>query len=212
MRPSTGDDPGGTARDGVRRSGSVPAGPAVPSGPSTEDLLRRVARGETDAFETVYERLSGPVFGLVLQVLRDRAQSEEVAQEVLVEVWQTASRFDGDRGSARAWALTMARRRAIDRVRSAQAGTDREFRAAARDQDLPFDQTAEAVETSLERRAVRRCLRMLTELQRESVTLAYYRGYTQTEVARLLGVPLGTIKTRMRDGLIRLRDCLGVTA
>lgn len=180
--------------------------------PTTEDLLDLVARGDTVAFESVYDRLSGAVFGVVLQVLRDPAQSEEVAQEVMVEVWRTAARFDPGRGSARSWVLTMARRRAIDRVRSAQASGEREARAAAAAHDVPFDQVAEAVEAGLERRQVRRCLQTLTELQRESVTLAYYRGYTQSEIAALLGSPLGTVKTRMRDGLIRLRDCLGVTA
>jgi RNA polymerase sigma-70 factor (ECF subfamily) len=179
---------------------------------ATEELLGLVARGDTEAFELVYDRLSTAVFGVILQVLRDAAQSEEVAQEVLVEVWRTASRFDASRGSARSWVLTMARRRAIDRVRSAQATGEREARAAAASHDVAFDEVAEAVEGRLERHQVRRCLRTLTDLQRESVTLAYYRGYTQSEIARLMELPLGTVKTRLRDGLIRLRDCLGVTA
>jgi RNA polymerase sigma-70 factor (ECF subfamily) len=182
-------------------------------GPATlDDLVLRVARGDSAAFEAVYERMADVVFGVIRRVLRDPAQSEEVAQEVLVEVWRTATRFDPDKGSASTWVLTMAHRRAIDRVRSAQAAHDREARVAHRDHVPAFDQVAEQVETRLEQEQVRRCLGNLTDLQRESVTLAYYGGYTYREVGELLEVPLGTVKTRLRDGLIRLRDCMGVEA
>jgi RNA polymerase sigma-70 factor, ECF subfamily len=177
-----------------------------------DDLVMRVARGDTAAFEAVYDRLADVVFGVIRRVLRDPAQSEEVAQEVLVEVWRTATRFDPDKGSASTWVLTMAHRRAIDRVRSAQAAHDREERVALRDHVPAFDEVAERVEHNLEQEQVRRCLSNLTELQRESVTLAYYGGYTYREVGELLEVPLGTVKTRLRDGLIRLRDCMGVEA
>lgn len=176
--------------------------------PDLAELLGRVARGHQGAFEEVYGLVSGPVYGLVLRVLRDPAQSEEVAQEVLVELWRTASRYEPARGSAMAWVMTIAHRRAVDRVRAAQAATDREQRSARPERD--YDQVAEQVQSRLETEQVRRCLRTLTEVQHESVTLAYYAGYTYREVAELLSVPLGTIKTRMRDGLIRLRDCLGV--
>jgi RNA polymerase sigma-70 factor (ECF subfamily) len=175
-----------------------------------EALLWQVARGDTGAFESIYDRYADAVFGMVLRVLRDRAQAEEVAQEVLVEAWRTASRFDPARGSARAWLLTMARRRAIDRVRSAQAADDREVRAASGALTPEYDEVSEAVVTRLEAEEVRGCLGTLTALQRESVELAYYRGYTHSQVSHLLDVPLGTVKTRLRDGLIRLRDCLGV--
>ena len=177
-----------------------------------DDLLLRVARGDTPAFETLYDQMANVVFGVIRRVLRDPAQSEEVAQEVLVEVWRTATRFDPDKGGASTWILTMAHRRAIDRVRSAQAAHDREERVAHRDHVPAFDEVAEQVETRLEQEQVRRCLGDLTELQRESVTLAYYGGYTYREVGELLEVPLGTVKTRLRDGLIRLRDCMGVEA
>lgn len=190
--------------------GAVPADHQAPE--RLEDLLVRVARGDTAAYEAVYTRVSGPVYGLIRRVLRDPAQSEEVAQEVLLTVWRTASRFDEAQGSGMAWIMTMAHRRAVDRVRSEQSATERVRKLAPRTYETSYDSVAETVETRLEREAVRRCLGSLTELQRESVDLAYYGGYTYREVGELLDVPLGTVKTRMRDGLIRLRDCLGVTA
>jgi RNA polymerase sigma-70 factor, ECF subfamily len=171
-------------------------------------LLTRVALGDQDAYATVYDRTAGQVLGLVRTVVRDPAQSEEVMQEVLLDVWRSASRFDAELGSAAAWVMTLAHRRAVDRVRSEQKSAERERRVAS--SGVAYDEVAEAVETRLDRERVRRCLGSLTELQRESVTLAYYGGYTYREVARLLGVAVGTVKTRMRDGLIRLRDCLGV--
>ncbi|WP_328909179.1 sigma-70 family RNA polymerase sigma factor [Streptomyces sp. NBC_00234] len=185
---------------------------APAAGPDLQELLVMVARGDQNAFATVYDAVCGPVLGLVRSVLRDPAQSEEVAQEVLVEVWRTAPRFQPDRGSAMNWVLTLAHRRAVDRVRSAEAASAREHKAALLDRTPDFDEVAEQVETRLEREQVRRCLRTLSELQRQSVTLAYYRGLTYREVSELLSVPLGTIKTRLRDGLIRMRDCLGVNA
>jgi RNA polymerase sigma-70 factor (ECF subfamily) len=130
-------------------------------------------------------------------------------QEVLLEVWRTAARFDPAAGSAGAWITMLAHRRAVDRVRSQQRAAQRESRSAVA-AEVGYDEVAEAVEASLDRERVRRCLDGLTELQRESVTLAYYGGYSYREVAQLLGVAVGTVKTRMRDGLIRLRDCLGV--
>ncbi len=177
---------------------------------SVDDLLERVGRGDSPAFEELYDRVSSSVFGVIRRVLRDPAQSEEVAQEVLVEVWRSATRFERGRGSGTTWIHTMAHRRAIDRVRSSQAAHDRDQRVARRDQVTAYDEVAEHVEARLEAQQVRRCLGELTDLQRESVTLAYYGGHTYREVSELLHVPLGTVKTRMRDGLIRLRDCLGV--
>lgn len=182
-----------------------------PGGPSPEELLTQVARGNEAAFEQLYEVVAGPVHGVVRRVVRDMAQSEEVTQEVLVELWRTAPRYDPARGSAVGWALTLAHRRAVDRVRSAQARADRERKAGRTAPGREFDEVVEEVTARLEREQVRRCLSTLTELQRESVMLAYYGGKTYPEVAELLKSPLGTIKTRLRDGLIRLRDCLGVT-
>jgi len=170
--------------------------------------LGLVARGDPAAFEAVYEQVGPPVLGIVRRVIRDPAQAEEVAQDVLLEVWRTAFKFDVDRGSALAWIMTLAHRRAVDRVRSVQREAERERRTAAA--DIPYDEVTEAVESRLDRERVRRCLGSLTDLQRESVTLAYYGGHTYGQVATLLGIPTGTVKTRMRDALIRLRDCLGV--
>jgi RNA polymerase sigma-70 factor, ECF subfamily len=180
------------------------------AGAPLDECLRQVALGDREAFDRVYDALAAPVFGIARRVLRDPAQAEEVAQEVLIEVWRTASRFDPERGSAQAWVLTIAHRRAVDRVRSEQAAQEREAKVASRSGVTAYDEVLEAVETRLDQQRVRRCLEALTELQRESVTLAYYGGYTYPQVAKLLGVPLGTVKTRMRDGLCRLRDCLGV--
>lgn len=184
---------------------------AEPEAASLDDLVGQVALGDAEAFERLYDRVAGSVFGVIRRVLRDPAQSEEVAQEVLVEVWRTATRFDARRGGASTWIHTMAHRRAVDRVRSTQAAHDREQRVAAHARTPEYDQVADEVETRREHEQVRRCLHDLTDIQRESVTLAFYGGYTYREVAELLSVPLGTVKTRLRDGLIRLRDCLGVT-
>ncbi len=192
-----------------------PTGQREPTGergtPGRADLaglLARVARGDDAAFEAVYDAVAPAVFGLVRRVVRDSAQSEEVTQEVLLEVWRAASRFEPSRGSVMTWVMTVAHRRAVDWVRSAQAAARRDTRAAIPEFD-PGD-VADAALERLERERVRRCLGSLTQLQREAVTLAYYGGYTYTQVAGLLGVAVGTVKTRMRDGLIRLRDCMGV--
>ncbi|MFJ1876656.1 sigma-70 family RNA polymerase sigma factor [Streptomyces chartreusis] len=180
--------------------------------PDLRELVGRVALGDEEAFASVYDIVVSPVLGVVRAVLRDQAQSEEVAQEVLVEVWRTAPRYRPDRGTAINWILTLAHRRAIDRVRSVEATAARDHRAAVMDHMPEYDEVSEQAEARIEREQVRRCLRTLTELQRQAVTLAYYRGLTYRQVAEALTLPLGTVKTRLRDGLIRLRDCLGVAA
>ncbi|MFC8981072.1 ECF RNA polymerase sigma factor SigK [Streptomyces sp. NPDC057411] len=192
----------------------LPFGAGHTGRPAPSDLteiMGKVARGDKQAFSALYDALAPMVFGIVLKVVRDRAQSEEVAQEVMIDLWRQAARYRSDSGSVTAWAATIAHRRAVDRVRSAQAAIDREHAQAVRDHRTAYDDVAEQVETRLESEQVRRCLRGLTELQRQAVTLAYYQGLTYREVAETLRTPLPTIKTRMRDGLIRLRDCMGVT-
>ncbi len=191
---------------------SQPRSPWAGTRPRTDGadlatLLARVAVGDQAAFEAVYDHVAAPVFGTVRRVVRDPGLTEEVTQEVFVEVWRGASRFDAGKGSPLAWVATIAHRRAVDRVRSEQRSADRDRRAAS--SMIAYDDVAETVEDKLDRERVRRCIGTLTGLQREAVTLAYYGGYTYREVAGLLGVPAGTVSTRMRDGLIRLRDCLG---
>jgi RNA polymerase sigma-70 factor (ECF subfamily) len=185
-------------------------GPVDRANVGPDELLRQVARGDEAAFRALYDQLAPRVFGLARRVVRDPAQAEEVAQEALVEVWRTASRFDQAKGSATSWILTITHRRAVDRVRAAQSGADRERRVAAASVETPYDDVVEEVTASLEQQQVRRCLKGLTDLQREAITLAYYDGFTYREVADKLDAALPTIKSRMRDGLIRMRDCLGI--
>jgi RNA polymerase sigma-70 factor (ECF subfamily) len=182
-----------------------------PAGPATqEELIRRVALGDEAAFEALYDAVAPTIFGLVRRVVRDPAQSEEVAQEVFVEVWQQAGRFDADRGKALSWILVIAHRRAVDRVRSSQASADRDLRQGVREYQASYDDVASTVELRLESERVAKALDALTDNQREAIKLAYYGGHTHREVATMLHIPVGTVKTRIRDGMIRLRDKLGV--
>ncbi|WP_103340815.1 ECF RNA polymerase sigma factor SigK [Amycolatopsis sp. CA-126428] len=175
-----------------------------------EQLLSRTALGDEQAFAALYDHLAGPIFGTVLQVLRSRAYAEEVTQEVLLEIWRKAATFDLARGRVQTWVLTIAHRRAIDRVRSGQSAVNREERADRLDLRRPYDDVTETTLDRLDRAHVRAALAVLTDLQRESIPLSYFQGYTTREVSEKLGVAIGTVKTRMRDGLIRLRDALGV--
>jgi RNA polymerase sigma-70 factor (ECF subfamily) len=179
---------------------------------SKEALLGRVAQGDQAAFGELYDQMAPRVLGLVKRLLVDHAQSEEVTQEIFLEIWQTASRYEADRGGASTWIMTMAHRRAVDRIRASQAGRDRDHRIGTRDLGVEYDHVAETVEVRIEHERVERAMSRLTQLQRQAVSLAYYGGYSQSEVAELLHVPLGTVKTRLRDGMIRLRDEMGVAS
>lgn len=182
--------------------------PRPPLGAELDALLVRVADGDRDAFTGLYGSVAAPVFGLARRVLRDAAQAEDVCQDTLVEVWRTAARFDARQGSALTWVLTLAHRRAVDRLRTVRAAAEREHRAGLLAYAVPYDEVAEEVERREEHTRVRHCLETLTPRQHESLTLAYYGGFTYPEVAERLGLALGTVKSRMRDGLYRLRDCL----
>jgi len=179
---------------------------------SQQDLLERIAQGDQRAFSDLYDQIAPRVFGLVRRVLKDQAQSEEVTQEVFLEIWQSATRFDPNKGGASTWILTMAHRRAVDRVRASQASRDRDTRIGIRDYNPDYDTVAETIEVRIEHERVEKAMSRLTELQRQAVSLAYYGGYSHSEVAQMLSVPIGTVKTRLRDGMIRLRDELGVTS
>lgn len=188
----------------------TPGESAAPRQPDLSELLRASARGDERAFAELYDATSRRLYGLVVRVVRDPAQAEEVAQEAFLEIWRTSARFDPARGSAMSWMMTIAHRKAVDRVRSAEAASRRDQTYDATTQERAYDITAEEVERSLEGQRVRNALESLTETQRGAVQLAYFGGYTHNEVAALLGIPLGTAKTRIRDGLIRLRDTLGM--
>jgi len=172
------------------------------------DLLVRVARGDETAFTSFYDLIIERVYGVVLSVLRDPAQSEEVTQEVMVELWRTAPKFDAERGNSTTWAVTIAHRRAVDRVRSEQSHRTRDDREARLAGTGSAPDTGTEVIDRLERQRIRAALAELTTPQRESIELAFFAGHSHVEVAALLGLPLGTVKTRIRDGLIRLRDRL----
>ncbi|WP_051973680.1 sigma-70 family RNA polymerase sigma factor [Cryobacterium sp. MLB-32] len=179
---------------------------------SQGELLARVATGDQSAFGELYDQIAPRVLGLVKRLLIDHAQSEEVVQEIFLEIWQTATRYEATRGGASTWIMTMAHRRAVDRIRSSQAGRDRDSKIGIRDLAVAYDHVAETVEVRIEHERVEKAMSRLTQLQRQAVSLAYYGGYTHSEVAGMLKIPLGTVKTRLRDGLIRLRDELGVTS
>ena len=180
-----------------------------PDAPSLEELMRQTASGDQRAFARLYDLVAPRVHGLVVRILRDHAQSEEVTQEVFLQVWRSSSSFDPDRGSALAWLMTLAHRRAVDRVRSAQAQSVRdEDYESLRDRPSP-DPTSQEVEDRWQAQTVRAAVTDLGPPHQEAVELAYFQGMTHREVSLALGVPLGTAKTRIRDGLRKLRETTG---
>ncbi len=187
-------------------------GPDLPhwwaSGPGPDDSDRQVANGDQAAFASLYDALSPTIFGVVRRVLRDGSQAEEVTQEVFVEIWKQATRFDAERGSVRTWAVTIAHRRAVDRVRSEQSHRDRQVSVAAASVEASVSPEDDAVEAE-DRQRARAAMATLPAAQREALELAFYDGLTHVQIAEHLGVALGTVKTRIRDGLIRLRTSMG---
>jgi RNA polymerase sigma-70 factor (ECF subfamily) len=170
-------------------------------------VIALVAKGDERAFAELYDELAPTIHGIVLRVVRDPAQAEEVTQEVFVDLWRQAVRFDPARGGVRGWAVTIAHRRAVDRVRSEQSLRDRHLRDAAAPWAVAGP--ADAVIDALDRDRARQALMELSAAQREALELAFYDGLTHVEIAQRLGVALGTVKTRIRDGLIRLRGLMG---
>lgn len=183
----------------------------TPSGGSAEGMradMQAVAAGDAEAFARIYDAAAARVFGLVRRVLRDEAQSEEVTQEVLLEVWRRAASYDPARVSPISWILTIAHRRAVDRVRSSQARSERDEVYESRRATPSTDPTAEAAVGRVDAEHVRRALSSLTDRQREAVELAFLDGLTHRMVSERLGIPMGTAKARIRDGLAGLRRTL----
>jgi RNA polymerase sigma-70 factor (ECF subfamily) len=179
-------------------------------GSDLDSLLRQVARRDVDAFAALYDRTRSRVYGLITRVLRDAGYSEETTQEVYLEVWRTAKAYDSSRGSALSWLMTIAHRRAVDRVRAEQSASQRESRYGAATVERPGDVVAESAIAADERRRVTACLDSLTDTQRQCIEMAYYSGLTYAEVSQRLSANPSTIKSRMRDALRGLRNCLGV--
>ena len=205
MNPDASDIPEGVVRLPTVSGAGGPVSPA-----DLAELLKRSGRGDEAAFAELYDATSARAYGLAVRVVRNPNQAEEVMQEAFLELWRTASRFDSAKGSAVSWILTLVHRKSVDRIRSAEASTRRDTVWHHGSQDVEHDSTAEAAQASMEARRVRQALDSLTEVQREALELAYFKGYTHTEVATMLDLPVGTAKTRIRDGLIRLRDTMGV--
>ena len=176
-----------------------------------DELLRRVASGDRGAFTKLFDELMPMVLGLCRRVLRDPDQAEEVGQEVMLQVWRTAATWPDDGRSAKAWVAMLAHRRSVDRVRSEQAERDRQVPGQNKmATGTSSDPVAEEVAERAEIHEVRGALDSLTDIQRKTVELAYFEGYTYREVAEKLDLPLGTVKTRIRDGLIKLRETMDV--
>jgi len=175
---------------------------------SDSDLLHAVARGDEAALAACYDRYHLILFGLIMRILHDRAEAEDVLQDVFLQVWRRAGDFDEARGRAFTWLVTIARSRALDRLRSAGARARLGEEAAQTPRDEVGDAALDALKSETAA-MVRRALAELPEEQSRTLFLAYFEGLTQTEIAARLGDPLGTVKTRMRSGMIKLRELLG---
>lgn len=170
-------------------------------------MLRAVARGDEAALAAVYDRYASILLGLLLRILHSRPEAEDVLQEVFLQVWRRAADFDEARGRAFTWLVTLARSRAIDRLRALDSRTRAATAAAAEPSEQVSDASRDAFRAE-QREIVRRALAQLSEEQRQTLLLAYEEGLTQTEIAARLRQPLGTVKTRTRAGLMKLREIL----
>ncbi len=205
--PGAGGQPSRTGR-----SESSPARGREAEAELLAKLISQAARGHEEAFAQLYDLTAGRIHGVILRVLRSVDHAAEVTQEVYVEIWRQSARYEPSKGSVTGWMTTMAHRRAVDRVRSVTSEVARDERYALTSADREVDLVWDGVEQKLDVERVRKGMASLTAIQREALTLAYFGGYTQSQVAQLLKLPLGTVKTRIRDGLIGLRDALGVEA
>ncbi|WP_405497075.1 ECF RNA polymerase sigma factor SigK [Nocardia sp. NBC_00511] len=184
------------------------------SGPDPEvtrrlaELVSAIAAGDRAAFTEFYRSTHDRVFGLSLRILRRPATAEEVTQEIYLYLWNTAAQYDARLSSPIGWLMMLTHRRAVDRLRVETAATTRDLAYGHRHLGRDHDIVAETVGQRSDERAVVACLETLTDTQRETVALAYYGGRTYAEVAEFLGIPLNTVKTRIRDGLKRLQNCL----
>jgi RNA polymerase sigma-70 factor (ECF subfamily) len=175
---------------------------------SDSDLLRAVSRGDEPALAAIYDRYRLILFGLILRILHDRQEAEDVLQEAFLQVWRRSADFDESRGRAFTWLVTIARSRALDRLRSLGS------RAKLADEVMAhslYEESGDAAQDTLKSEQgtiVRRALAELPDEQRRTLLLAYFQGLTQTEIAARLGDPLGTVKTRMRTGLMKLKELL----
>lgn len=206
LPPNSGGQPSGSGRQREASSGREAEAARL------AELMTLCSRGHEDAFTELYDLTSQRIYGIILRVLRSPDHAAEVTQEVYVEVWRQSARYSPGKGSVIAWMTTMAHRRAVDRVRSVSSEMARDERYAFHSGDREIDEVWDGVEQRLDIERVRKGMASLTAIQREALTLAYFGGYTQSQVAQLLKLPLGTVKTRIRDGLIGLRDALGVEA
>jgi RNA polymerase sigma-70 factor (ECF subfamily) len=173
------------------------------------ELIEQVARGNEGAISDLYDETSSRVYGAVLRMLHYPGLAAEVTQEIYLEIWRDASRYDPSKGSVLAWIMTLAHNRSVDRVRTVSMESVRE-RYAALKGDRVLDRAGDQIGSGPEAELARAALRSLTEIQRQVVTLTYFDGFSQSEVAQILGLPLATVTARIRDGLIGLRNALGV--